>query len=175
VVTVLLRVLVALALLSTLAACNPSRDSASVGGGDVSAASSVALKYATDLFDGQVDRARELVEPASQSTFRLVAAGISQQRLKANGLGVGRTQVTGDEATTTLVGDLCRVDPTGAGSPSDCISNRDPYSANPIFTVATARQPDGSWRVTLTVKAEAGTAEDSSSSPGATSSAGADS
>lgn len=148
-----LRSVAVLGLLLTMNACGTPSGGSTAGGDDEAAASGVALRYATALFNGRVDQARTLVERASQPTFGLVAAGLAQSAVRATGLSAGRTQVTGDRATTTLVGDLCRVSGTATPSPDDCVSNHDTSSNNPIFKVATARQSSGSWLVTLTTPA----------------------
>jgi hypothetical protein len=118
---------------------------------DSAAAGKVALAYSSALFHGDLRSAGQLVEPGSQSAFGLVAAGLSGTAVHANGLADGRTVVTGHTAVTTLVGDLCRSGPKPTAPPTDeqCVSNRDPKSTNPIFTVTTARQPDGRWLVTF--------------------------
>lgn len=120
--------------------------------GDAAQAGQVAVKYASALFDGDIKTARALVEPASQQSLELIAAGGTQNAVHAKGLANGRTVITSGRAVTTLLGDLCQGSSSrtvATVNPADCISNHDPESTDPIFRVSLLRQPDGEWRVTL--------------------------
>lgn len=113
----------------------------------------VAVAYADALFAGDFSKASSLVEPGSQSAFRLVKLGIDPRVISARNLSDGSTLVKGSSAITTLLGSVCHRQPSSAASapPAECIDNLDPHSANPIFKVASALQPNGQWLVTLAI------------------------
>jgi|GEM_PF-4513425 len=153
-VIVLAGLLLGVAGCATPAARTPAADSSASVAGDEGQAGQVAVRYATALFDGDIKTARALVEPSSQQSFELVVAGLGQTKVHAKGLANGRTTITAGRAVTTLLGDLCpgAASATAATvSPTDCMSNHDPASTNPIFMVALARQPNGQWLVTLSL------------------------
>jgi hypothetical protein len=134
-----------------LVGCARSTGAASAGTDDKPGR--VALEYVRALFSGDFDKAQSLVEPGSQPAFRLVALGVDPKLVTARDLAIGATVVNGARASTTILGTICRAGDSSSAGATDCITNHDPGTSNPIFKVALVRQPGGDWLVSLDVAA----------------------
>jgi hypothetical protein len=139
------RVTLAVIALSIVTGCTGSAGGAG-SASSVDRAGQVALAYARALFAGDFATAQSLVEPDSQSLLGLIKIGYKPDELSAD-IRVGATVVTGDLATTTLLGEICHV--TAGSSPTDCVSNTDPGTADPIFRVNLIRSAGRDWQITL--------------------------
>jgi len=105
--------------------------------------SRVALSYVSHGFD---DEAARLVAPESKEAFAYIKAAIPPGlRTTTKSLEAGAVTVSGSHATAVFKGTLCR---TETGQPKQCVSNKDPRSTNPIFSVDLVKV-DGAWRVTF--------------------------
>jgi hypothetical protein len=113
----------------------------------------VALGYGRALFAGQFVAASRYVAPASRNGFLVLTDGLRPSGIGARDLAVGSTVINGPAAITVLTGTVCSgvaaVAPTSAGGAGahDCVTNTDPHSTSPVFSVNLARAPDGQWLV----------------------------
>lgn len=129
----------------------------------------VALGYGRALFAGQFVAASRYVAPASRNGFLVLTDGLRPSRIGALDLAVGSTVINGPAAITVLTGTVCSgvaaVASASAGSAGahDCVTNTDPHSTSPVFSVNLARAPDGQWLVVF--PAPSGTATGGAGAP----------
>lgn len=114
----------------------------------------VALGYGRALFAGQFVAASRYVAPASRNGFLVLTDGLRPSGIGSRDLAVGSTVINGRAAITVLTGTVCSggtatVAPASPGSAGarDCVTNTDPHSSSPVFTVNLARAPGGQWLV----------------------------
>ena len=143
-------------LLLGVAGCGASRSGTQSPDG----AGEVALDYTNDLFTGDYDSVKALVQPSDRSGFQLINAGVEPGGADAENLGVGSVSLAGVAATVVLTGSVCRT--ATPGDPGGCITNSDPNSDNPIFRVS-LRQDSGSWQVVFQAPTPAGSQTDPAS------------
>ncbi|MBO9556023.1 hypothetical protein [Cellulomonas sp.] len=143
-----------------LAGCSaaPDGDTPSASAAPVTAApgspGDVALRYMVDVARGDFTSAAQYVLPGEEGMVQALALG--------DGTGVtprvwgdvalGTVESSGDSATVTFVGRLCR---SASGAPGDsppdaeCIEEHDEKSSSPYFLLHLARTPSAEWRVTF--------------------------
>lgn len=145
------RVLVAaLCLLTAITACGRSEDGAGQGREYSDGPGQVAVSFMSAVYAGDVRGAAKYLQKSDQPLFLDISKGMQPNSTRAENLMAGNSKVTGNRATVVLTGTLCALAPSTANpmSPTQrCVSNQDPASKDPMFSVSLA-QVQGSWCVT---------------------------
>jgi len=114
----------------------------------------VALSYMVDVARGDFTSAAQYVLPDEQGMVQALALGDGSgvtPRVWGD-VALGTVESSGDSATVTFVGRLCR---SASGAPGDsppdaeCIEEHDEKSSSPYFLLHLARTPSAEWRVTF--------------------------
>lgn len=110
----------------------------------------VAVHYTSALYAGNTQAAASYLRKADQPLFKDVTKGMRPHSTRAENLRAGRSTVHGVHANVVLTGTLCALAPSSSdpASPVErCVSNTDPASSNPIFTVPLIADGGGSWYI----------------------------
>lgn len=109
---------------------------------------SVAVQFTQLLYSGEFAQAGKLVSPASVPAYQAVTEALHPGTSRASGLKAGNVRTTGTSAEVVILGELCSG--VGAATPTAapvCITNTDPRSSNPIFTVRLTPAAGSTWLV----------------------------
>lgn len=136
-----------------LAGCAASASAGHPAGGTGPGA--VALLYARALFAGHFAAASRYVAPASRNSLLALTDGLRSSSITGRDLAVGSTTVAGSAATAVLTGTVCSTGSTAAlpsAGPgplptANCVTNTDPHSTSPVFTVHLAQGSGDRWLV----------------------------
>jgi hypothetical protein len=103
----------------------------------------VALTFTKHSLD---DKAARLVAPDSKKAFAILqAAAPPGLRTTTSSLDIGAVTVRGSRATAVVTGTWCKTDDD---HPKQCLTNEDPRSTDPTFTVNLV-EAGGAWMVTF--------------------------
>lgn len=128
-----------------LAASTACGAGSTAGGNQGGVASDTALRYIKAVLVGNYTVAVPLVAPEQRGVLQAIALGAHKNPPAARSdVRVGGVKINGPLATVTFVGTMCR--PGAKPHSQQCISNSDPGSSSPIFTVKLARER-GKWYV----------------------------
>lgn len=113
----------------------------------------VALAYMRRVARGEFASAATYVVPSQRGILDALALGTgpgTSPRVWGD-VSVGRQVVSGDVATVSLVGRLCRMAAATGGRRAnpECIEERDVRTSSPLFLVHLARTSSAGWRVTF--------------------------
>jgi hypothetical protein len=139
----------ALSIASCGATHSPSTSSSNPGASRLNARfkespGRVAVDYVKDLYSDHLSAARLLILPQDWSTFNVVAAVISHNRVSAQAVSIGSIQVKGTRAVVMLRGTFCSA--PGGAAPSGTATTL----ASVCITSSALNNTNKALRVTLT-------------------------
>ena len=101
------------------------------------------------IMAGDFNKAATYVLKEQQDFMKALALSTGRGTLlKMSGaISVGKVVVQGQDATVILVGRMCRTQKGGPAQPQ-CVENKDPNTASPIFTIHLIHVAGG-WQIAL--------------------------
>lgn len=112
----------------------------------------VAVRFATDLYSADPNRARSLVAATARGEFQVIVNASAGRRLSSTGLQAGEVAKIGNSAIVTVLGTICGMSAeatrsSGTAANSTCVSNSDRGSTDPRFRVSLMKASTGGWVV----------------------------